>query len=221
LRKLKKKYVVNDYLFTDTYKKIKDLFGRLKIKQDVPIEYILRDVEGVAATQLLQSDNRISMEKIKEAVIHGLNDFEKSKRNEGRRLARNVKDNVLKIEKLVDELKIRFTDLRRSYAEKTKKKIMELFEKDKDKKFINLNVVEILEKYDVTEELVRLNSHVSQLLLMIKGSCSGRKIDFFAQEIYREANTITSKIQDSKITSIAIEIKECSDKIREQAQNLE
>jgi len=221
VEKVKKKYVINDFLFADTYKRIKDLFGRLKIRQDVPMEYILRDVEGVAATRMLPSDNQISMEKIKEAVICGLNDFEKSKRNEGRRLIKNIKTNVLRMEQIVKELKIRFADLRQIYAEKAKEKIRELFKNDKDKKFFDINVVEILEKYEITEELVRLNSHIKQLLLMIKGDCNGRKIDFFAQEIYREANTITSKIQDARVTSIAIEIKERSEKIREQAQNLE
>lgn len=221
LEKIKKKYIINDSLFKDVCNKIQNKFRKLKIKQKLPIEYILRDVEGVTATQLLDGNSKVIMGKIKKAVIYGLDDFEKSKRNEGQQLIKNIKKYILKIEKLVNKLKIRFSLLRQSYAEKARKKIKELFEKDVDKKFLDISVVEILEKYEITEEIVRLNSHIKQLMLMMKGDYSGRKIDFFAQEIYREANTVTSKIQDSKIAGLIIEIKELSEKIREQAQNLE
>jgi len=221
VEKIRKKYVLNDALFVDAYKNIIKLFSKLGIKKDVPLEYILRDVEGVATTQLSEGKGSLSAKKIKGAVIHALNDFEKSKKDEGERLLINIKKYILRIKGLVGELELRFINLRSSYEKKTREKIKELFEKDRDKKILDLNIVEVLEKYDITEEIVRLNSHLKQLMLMVSGKCSGRKIDFFAQEIYREANTINSKIQDSNITGLTIGIKEFSEKIREQAQNLE
>jgi len=221
VEKIRKKYVLNDALFVDAYKNIIKLFSKLGIKKDVPLEYILRDVEGVATTQLSEGKGSLSAKKIKGAVIHALNDFEKSKKDEGERLLINIKKYILRIKGLVGELELRFINLRSSYEKKTREKIKELFEKDRDKKILDLNIVEVLEKYDITEEIVRLNSHLKQLMLMVSGKCSGRKIDFFVQEIYREANTINSKIQDSNITGLTIGIKEFSEKIREQAQNLE
>lgn len=219
--KIKKKYIINESLFEEIYNKIQNKFKKLKINQNLPVEYILRDVEGVTAVQLSCSNSKFSIKKIKKSVICALDDFEKSKKNEGQRLIRDIKKYLLKIEKLVGKLKKQFLIFRKIYAEKARRKIKELFEKDRDKRILDINVIEILEKYEISEELTRLASHIKELMFMIKGNYSGRKIDFFAQEIYREANTVTSKIQDSKITATAIFIKELTEKIREQAQNLE
>jgi uncharacterized protein (TIGR00255 family) len=219
MEKVKKRFLINDILFRDIYNILNKLYKKLKINKDIPLEYILRDVEGVATTQL--DNNKITIEKVKIAVSHAIDDFEKSKIAEGLNLKKSIKNYILKIQKLTNKLNLLFSFLRKSYAEKTRKKIYELFSGEKDRKFLNLDIVAILEKYDITEEIVRLNSHIKQLLSIIKSGNSGRKIDFFAQEIYREANTITSKIQNAKITELAIYIKELSEKIREQTQNLE
>ncbi len=75
---------------------------------------------------------------------------------------------------------------------------------------------------DVTEELVRLNSHIGAFRGTLKtGGEVGRKIDFIAQEMVREANTTGSKCNDASIASDVIEMKTEIEKIREQAQNLE
>ncbi len=219
LEQVKKKFVINNLLFEDVYNRLNELYKKFKIKKDIPVDYILKDVEGVATTQL--GNSKITIEKVKTAVKHALDDFEKSKRTEGLHLKKDIKNNILKIEKLVNELKLQFSFLRESFAEKARKKIYELFSDEQSKKFLDLNVVEVLEKYEINEEIVRINSHINQLMSMMDGDYSGRKIDFFTQEIYREANTITSKIQDSKIAELVIGIKEFSEKIREQAQNLE
>ncbi|MCX8093777.1 MAG: DUF1732 domain-containing protein [Candidatus Goldbacteria bacterium] len=219
LEKIRKKFIINDYLFKDVYNQLNDLYKKFKVKKDIPIEYILKDVEGVASTQF--GNSKITIEKLKSAVNKALEDFKKSKRMEGMRLIKDIKYNILKMEKLVFELRSHFLSVRNNFIKKTREKIHELFSKEQNKKFFDMDVVEILEKYDINEELVRLNSHLRQIMFLIKKENSGRKIDFFAQEIYREANTITSKVQESKVTALAINIKEMSEKVRELAQNLE
>jgi uncharacterized protein (TIGR00255 family) len=78
------------------------------------------------------------------------------------------------------------------------------------------------DKVSVTEEIVRLRSHLKQLNNMINGNVpSGRKLDFLVQEINREANTIGSKASDYPITKTVVDIKAEIEKIREQIQNLE
>ena len=80
----------------------------------------------------------------------------------------------------------------------------------------------LAERLDVSEELVRLRTHLSHLtgLLDEKGPV-GRKLDFVLQEIAREINTIGSKAQDAEIGGHVIECKAELEKIREQAQNIE
>lgn len=79
------------------------------------------------------------------------------------------------------------------------------------------------DKSDVTEEVVRLKSHVQQLINYVKSDepALGKKIDFLVQEMNREANTIGSKANDDRITGCVIDLKAEIEKIREQVQNIE
>jgi uncharacterized protein (TIGR00255 family) len=75
---------------------------------------------------------------------------------------------------------------------------------------------------NITEEVVRMKSHLTQLRQNIKaGGCIGRKLDFIVQEMNREANTIGSKSSDITITSYVVDMKSEIEKIREQVQNIE
>ena len=79
------------------------------------------------------------------------------------------------------------------------------------------------DKANITEELVRLDSHMKQLAEILTGSDGpiGKKLDFLVQEMNREANTIGSKANDLEITALMLETKSEIEKIREQVQNIE
>jgi uncharacterized protein (TIGR00255 family) len=78
------------------------------------------------------------------------------------------------------------------------------------------------DRYDITEELVRFDSHLKQLDETVElNEPVGRKLDFLLQELNREVNTIGSKANDAAITSIIVELKAELEKIREQVQNIE
>jgi uncharacterized protein (TIGR00255 family) len=85
-------------------------------------------------------------------------------------------------------------------------------------------VAVLAEKLDVSEELVRLRSHLDHLGELFAGNApeaAGRKIDFLVQEVGREVNTIGSKVQDAPIATLVVESKAELEKLREQAQNIE
>ena len=78
------------------------------------------------------------------------------------------------------------------------------------------------DKVSVTEEIVRLRSHLAQLNTMLSADTAvGRKLDFLVQEMNREANTIGSKANDYELAQTVVEIKAEIEKIREQIQNIE
>ena len=78
------------------------------------------------------------------------------------------------------------------------------------------------EKSDITEEIVRMESHMAQFIdLLTSGDCIGRKVDFLIQEMNREVNTIGSKSGDAEIARQVIEMKSEMAKLREQVQNIE
>jgi uncharacterized protein (TIGR00255 family) len=82
----------------------------------------------------------------------------------------------------------------------------------------------LAERFDVSEELVRLRSHFDHLAALLAGrskEAPGRRIDFLAQEIGRELNTLGGKIQDAAIAALVIDSKAELEKLREQAQNIE
>jgi uncharacterized protein (TIGR00255 family) len=80
----------------------------------------------------------------------------------------------------------------------------------------------LAERADITEELVRLGSHLDQARTIATGSAaSGRKLDFLVQEIGRELNTIGSKSQRTEISASIVEAKSVLEKMREQVQNVE
>jgi uncharacterized protein (TIGR00255 family) len=77
-------------------------------------------------------------------------------------------------------------------------------------------------KADIREELDRLASHVAQAKkLLAGGGAIGRKLDFLAQELHRESNTLTAKSNDAELTRIGLELKSVVEQFREQVQNLE
>jgi uncharacterized protein (TIGR00255 family) len=80
----------------------------------------------------------------------------------------------------------------------------------------------LAERADITEEIVRAESHLAQFKVLLEGSePSGRKMDFLLQEIHREMNTISAKANDAEISQRVVEIKAELEKIREQVQNIE
>lgn len=77
------------------------------------------------------------------------------------------------------------------------------------------------EKYDITEEIVRLDSHINQFKNALNKDDAGKKLNFIVQEMNREANTMGNKSVSLEITNSIIGIKEELEKIREQIQNIE
>lgn len=88
---------------------------------------------------------------------------------------------------------------------------------------LETEIAVLAERSDVTEELVRLDSHASQVESLLSGAADdavGRKLDFLLQELNREANTLAAKCQDAAVTHIAVEIKAEIERMRQQAANV-
>jgi uncharacterized protein (TIGR00255 family) len=87
---------------------------------------------------------------------------------------------------------------------------------------VAMEVAVMAERADVTEEVVRLNSHLDQFINLVQGDGAvGRKLEFLIQEMNREVNTIGAKNRDSAVTGHVLQIKAELEKIREQVQNIE
>ena len=123
----------------------------------------------------------------------------------------------------VDFITERSPEIIEEYQEKRPKKVEELLsDKQVDESRLLMEVTIFADKVCVDEELVRLRSHITATRdALLAGGSIGRKLDFIAQEMNREANTILSKSSDLEISNRAIELKTEIEKVREQIQNIE
>lgn len=145
---------------------------------------------------------------------------------EGERLTQDILMRADRIEAIKDQIKERAPQLEKEYADKLRDRIRELLdgavEIPEDR--IMLEAAVFADKANITEELVRLESHIAQLRKFFETAedeAVGKKIDFLIQEMNREANTIGSKSNDTEITARMLELKAEIEKIREQVQNIE
>lgn len=123
----------------------------------------------------------------------------------------------------VDFITERSPQILAEYKQKLEDKVKELLEDTKvDENRLLMEVTIFADRVCVDEELVRLRSHIETTReTLLQGGSIGRKLDFIAQEMNREANTILSKSNDLEISNRAIELKTEIEKVREQIQNIE
>ena len=164
---------------------------------------------------------------IREATAAALEQFDQMRQLEGSGLAVDIAGRLRIIGRLLDVIEERAPQLSAQYAARLRERISELLGSGQEapEERIALETAVLADKCNITEEIVRLRSHLRQFDQMIAGSHpsgpTGKKLDFLVQEMNREANTIGSKANDLKITDQMLEIKSEIEKIREQIQNIE
>lgn len=195
------KQLIKNYILT--LKNIKDKF---RIKDEIHLDTLIH-LPGVLSV----AEDRIHMPKIwphlKILVNLALCDLVKMRKKEGKTIQIFLKNKAHLLKVNLDTIKLRF------------KKVV----KDKLAKINNDEErISFLKQIDITEETERLIFHINSFKNnLFKSGPAGKELDFIAQEMQREANTIGSKSCDASISSCVIQIKSQIEKIREQLQNVE
>ena len=144
---------------------------------------------------------------------------------EGSALAADLEGNCEQIKEKVEQIRGRSEMVVKEYQIRLQKKADELLSEAKlelNKEILAREVAVFAERSDISEELARLDSHLEQFLSScVKDKHPGRKLEFIAQELLREANTIASKASDTEIARCVVEIKCYIDRLKEQVQNIE
>ncbi len=142
---------------------------------------------------------------------------------EGGHLKEDILRKLDSMEEKMERIEARAPQLLTAYREKLEAKTAELLQDAQiEESRIAAEVVLYADKICCDEETVRLKSHIKNMgQVLAEGESVGRKLDFIAQEMNREANTILSKANDLEISNIAIDLKTEIEKIREQIQNIE
>ena len=149
--------------------------------------------------------------------------FVETREREGVNLKRDLLEKLKGLEAKVDVVEKRSPEVVKAYREKLEAKMHELLEDNQiDDSRIAAEVILFSDKICTDEETVRLRSHIHGMRKILdENEGVGRKMDFMAQEMNREANTILSKSNDLTVSNAAIDLKTEIEKIREQIQNIE
>lgn len=161
--------------------------------------------------------------ELEQAVQGAAEKFVEARETEGENLKEDLIGKLDAMAVHVDFITERSPKIIAEYKEKLREKIQELLEDTRvDESRLLTEVTIFADRVCVDEELVRLRSHIAQTKeALLAGGSVGRKLDFIAQEMNREANTILSKTTDIEVSGHAIELKTEIEKVREQIQNIE
>ena len=187
---------------------------------------LLSRMPDVIKTVPAEEDEEAVINRLKAATEKALDDFCNMRETEGAKLAADLAERANTVASLKERIEKRAPEIEKEYAEKFRTRVNEILEGvyEVPEERVALEAAIFADKANITEELVRLDSHVMQLRSFLKSDGSegiGKKIDFLIQEMNREANTIGSKSNDKEITAMMLELKSEIEKIREQVQNIE
>ncbi len=190
--------------------------------RQVNIDHLLNFPE-IFERNTVSADESDMKKLLKPALDQALSMCIKMREQEGDHLSADIRGRIKLIAALGDEVKMLAKDSARSEFNKLLKNVTDLIGEQKlDKDRLEQEIAIIADRVDITEELVRLASHVKLFTETLeKGGEVGKKLNFILQEMLREANTINSKTTNLEISHKIIRIKQEIEKIREQAQNLE
>ncbi len=210
--------LANSYL--DALEKIHTSLG---LEKDIAVSTIASFPE-VIQLEKEEEDEEILWALLEKVLENALESLVKMRRAEGDKLEKDLTTRLNTLETLISKIEDRSPDIVKDYKERLDSRLDELLGDgvDIDENRIALEIAFFADKSSITEEIVRLHSHIDQFRnSILKGKVVGRKMDFIIQEMNREINTIGSKANDLLISNTVVEVKSELEKIREQVQNIE
>ncbi len=218
-------YELNRPLIAGYINALKQLQQDFDIAGELDINVLAR-IPGALQPARNGIDERV-IAGLEQALDQALDELEKMREQEGEALKKELGDRVRKIEALVPVIESSAAGLADAYRQRLQKRIGELLNRagqivEVDPVRLAQEVAYLADRSDVSEEMVRLRSHLSQFqeALDAPGE-AGKMLDFLLQELNREANTTLSKSTDLVIKEAGLAIKAEVEKLREQVQNVE
>ncbi|MFN8361648.1 MAG: YicC/YloC family endoribonuclease [Candidatus Kapaibacterium sp.] len=201
---------------------IEKLKKRLKIKEAITLDHLLAFSDAMIESK--QDDSSEQVWKLtNKALSEALKELEVMRKKEGNEIDKDLKKRVKSIEEGLAKIEDKAASRIPEERERLRQRIAQLFESDEiDEQRLQMEIVILADKLDISEECVRLRSHIKFFHETMKlTEAVGRKLNFLLQEMHREVNTIGSKANDAWIAQIVVGMKEELERIREQAQNIE
>lgn len=206
--------------YLDYFSQMEESFS---LDNDIRVSTLLRCPEVLTMEEQAVDDEEL-WNGLKKALEGATSQFVESRTLEGEHLRDDIIKKLDGMLELVGYIEERAPKIIAQYREKLENKVRELLSDTQiEEGRIAAEVVIFADKICTDEEVVRLRSHVVHMKETLKseGNGIGRKLDFIAQEMNREANTILSKANDLEVSNVGIDLKTEIEKVREQIQNIE
>jgi uncharacterized protein (TIGR00255 family) len=219
---IKSKFSFNEAKAAELSESLISLRKALKIKELPKFEHILMFSDKFIETEEpadCEKEWKVTVRALKEA----LKQMDTSRLREGQAINKDFLDRIKKISKSLEQIEELAENRVPAERERLRQRVAMLFDSDEiDEQRLQMELVLMANKLDVSEECVRLRSHIKYFQETMKSKDSvGQKLNFILQEMNREVNTIGSKADDADISRLVVELKEELERIREQAQNIE
>ena len=213
----------NASLAKEYMERLREMEEQFGLDNDVRVSTLSRYPEVLTMEEQALNEEEI-WNCLKKAIEGAIAQFVETRTLEGENLRRDIIDKLDGMMELVGFIEVRAPQIIAEYREKLEEKVKELLQDTQiDDSRIAAEVVIFADKICTDEEVVRLKSHISHMkdVLLSDEAGIGRKLDFIAQEMNREANTILSKANDLEVSNRGIDLKTEIEKVREQIQNIE
>ena len=187
-----------------------------------PARFSALDILALPAIQHEASvDRQLLHDGLVTLIQRTLTQLIETREREGRHLGMLIEERCYKMQAFVTQAAQRMPEVLVNIRTKLQERVTELVA-NPDPDRLEQELVHLTQKLDIAEELDRLNTHINEVLRIVKQTEPvGRRLDFLMQEMNREANTLGSKAADIEMTQIAIELKVLIEQMREQIQNIE
>jgi len=201
---------------------LRELADELRLDDDVSVTSLL-SLPGVVNTgvETVEAD-RLAPAAVK-SLERALKAFDEARAAEGAALREDLEQRIDRISELAEAIDRRVPEVVEAYRQRLGERVRELGDlgpADPDR--VALEVALFADKCDVSEEVVRLRSHIDQFREVLDSDKSaGRQLDFLCQEMHREITTIGAKGRDADVSHLVVEAKSDLEKVREQVQNIE
>ncbi len=195
----------------------KSLVEGLKFKGDIHF----RDIKDVPGIFKLEAAKDVNNNLIKKVFNDAMKEFVSSRNNEGAKIKKVLLKKLKQIKSTTTKINKQSSSNLKKRSKLYKAKALDLM-KNLDEGRLEQEVAILALKHDVNEEIDRIFFHLESLHQELnKRLCSGKKIDFVLQELFREANTLSVKLDDPNLKNNAIDMKLFIEEMREQTQNVE
>ncbi len=213
---------VDLHLADQYYQVLQTLKERFQLKDEISLRLLAGAKDLITAKEEVGEIEPYWQEMIP-ILKQSFKEMDEMKRSEGEALSKDLRFRLEKIAQELGEIKSLFSSNLEAFQKRLNERIRLLLGgAEVDSNRFQQEVSFLAERADITEEIVRMESHLAQFALFLQGEEPiGRKMDFLLQEIHREVNTVSAKANDAEISQRVVEIKSELEKIREQVQNIE